>query len=631
MSNLRIDVTANVNGAVDGLEQVRRATQRTDQAVKRATGGMKGLQGSVSSSQVAFRKFAMGGAQQAGYQIGDFAVQVANGTSKMQAFGQQAPQLLQIFGPVGAVVGAAVAIFAAFAVVIQKTKDAAKDAEVEIISFGAAVGRLEKINTISIAENLSEPARVAMSEYSGLLELMREVAQEQRTAALSKFAEEAAPAAGIAELQKSLDEISRIRREIYDQGRRAGDPLYDQALKQQREIIADLTVERSTREIILSIQGKTRDEAARSLSAARDALEQSGLMTAELRAQLHAFAEQNGLLEAAAAKAEDLTDAAEEGADATASAAKAAGTLKEQMSFAASQARAFATAISAAPAGLQAMKNQTAIIQTEIGAIKAGYTEIGVSSAAYKKQRELELGVSKAKSKAEFIALATIINKDVEAFEARERAKEQLAGLRTSFVDFGSSGGAAVSKVTQKINKELSPEMERLKTIQDTVSSAFESGFMSMVDGTKSVKDAFKAMASDIIKELYRIFVVKKITGMISDFIGGFGSAAPTTSLRPVARSFAGGGYTGNGARAGGLDGKGGYMAMVHPKETVVDHTRGGGAGGITVVQNINVSTGVQQTVRTEIRTLMPQIAEAAKSAVADAKLRGGSYGRSFA
>jgi uncharacterized phage protein gp47/JayE len=51
----------------------------------------------------------------------------------------------------------------------------------------------------------------------------------------------------------------------------------------------------------------------------------------------------------------------------------------------------------------------------------------------------------------------------------------------------------------------------------------------------------------------------------------------------------------------------------------------------VVVNQTINVSTGVQQTVRTEIKTLMPQIANAAKAAVADAKLRGGSYGRSFA
>ena len=35
---------------------------------------------------------------------------------------------------------------------------------------------------------------------------------------------------------------------------------------------------------------------------------------------------------------------------------------------------------------------------------------------------------------------------------------------------------------------------------------------------------------------------------------------------------FEGGGYTGTGPRAGGLDGRGGFMAMVHPDETVIDH-----------------------------------------------------------
>jgi phage-related minor tail protein len=46
------------------------------------------------------------------------------------------------------------------------------------------------------------------------------------------------------------------------------------------------------------------------------------------------------------------------------------------------------------------------------------------------------------------------------------------------------------------------------------------------------------------------------------------------------------------------------------------------GGGGVTVVQNINVSTGVQQTVRAEIKSLMPQIADSAKAAVFDAQRR---------
>lgn len=38
--------------------------------------------------------------------------------------------------------------------------------------------------------------------------------------------------------------------------------------------------------------------------------------------------------------------------------------------------------------------------------------------------------------------------------------------------------------------------------------------------------------------------------------------------------SFDGGGYTGSGPRTGGVDGKGGFPAILHPNETVIDHTR---------------------------------------------------------
>jgi len=52
--------------------------------------------------------------------------------------------------------------------------------------------------------------------------------------------------------------------------------------------------------------------------------------------------------------------------------------------------------------------------------------------------------------------------------------------------------------------------------------------------------------------------------------------------------------------------------------------------GGVTVNQTINLSTGVQQTVRTEVMQMLPQIAEASKSAVLDARRRGGSFAKAF-
>ena len=42
------------------------------------------------------------------------------------------------------------------------------------------------------------------------------------------------------------------------------------------------------------------------------------------------------------------------------------------------------------------------------------------------------------------------------------------------------------------------------------------------------------------------------------------------------------------GARAGGVDGRGGFPAILHPNETVVDHTKGGGMGGGVTTAEIN-------------------------------------------
>ena len=82
-----------------------------------------------------------------------------------------------------------------------------------------------------------------------------------------------------------------------------------------------------------------------------------------------------------------------------------------------------------------------------------------------------------------------------------------------------------------------------------------------------------------MIEQLLRIaiqeLIIKRITGAASSFFSAF--------------SFDGGGFTGSGARVGGMDGKGGFPAMLHPNETVVDHTKGQSMGGATV--NFNIST----------------------------------------
>jgi hypothetical protein len=196
------------------------------------------------------------------------------------------------------------------------------------------------------------------------------------------------------------------------------------------------------------------------------------------------------------------------------------------------------------------------------------------------------------------------------------------------------STAASVQEVNTKL-AEMSPlltqlgfDADKLQSIANVVENSMENAFMGIVDGTMSAKDAFRSMAADIIRELYRVLVVQQLVGQFKGGGGGIlGAIADATG------------------HASGGSIQAGQPAVVgeHGRELFVPSSAGrvlsvpqakaavGGGSNVTIVQNINVSTGVQQTVRAEIKSLMPQIADSAKAAVLDAKRRGGSYGGAFA
>ena len=87
-----------------------------------------------------------------------------------------------------------------------------------------------------------------------------------------------------------------------------------------------------------------------------------------------------------------------------------------------------------------------------------------------------------------------------------------------------------------------------------------------------------------------------------------------------VARSYDGGGYTGDGPRSGGLDGKGGFLAMVHPNETVVDHEAfADAAAAMTSASQAFAESGQAMTMATATRSANSQ-AKAESSAMQTAE-----------
>jgi len=151
-----------------------------------------------------------------------------------------------------------------------------------------------------------------------------------------------------------------------------------------------------------------------------------------------------------------------------------------------------------------------------------------------------------------------------------------------------------------------------------------EDGLVGLVQGTKSASDAFRDMASSIINDMIRMVIQRQITAPLAGALNNVIAAAFGGASAPPIPSAIGGSV--QSGRTHLVGERGPELFIPSASGSIVPNNAMGG-GGITVVQNINVSTGVQQTVRAEIMTLMPQISNAAKSAVAEARLRGGSFG----
>ena len=168
------------------------------------------------------------------------------------------------------------------------------------------------------------------------------------------------------------------------------------------------------------------------------------------------------------------------------------------------------------------------------------------------------------------------------------------------------------------------------KDTNDLMSNAFLDAFKSaedaLVDFVQTGKLNFKDLVNSLIADLARIQIRETIMNPLSSFIQGL--FAPSGGGGDVDTNI-GGGFTGMGARAGGIDGKGGFLSILHPNETVIDHQQGQ-SGGVVINQSLNFATGVQDTVRNEVLQMLPDIAETSKNAVAEAMQRGGSFRRTM-
>ncbi len=676
---------------VGQLDRVAGATDKVNKRHAESTSATKRLGGAYRSQRAAMQNFS--------FQIQDIAVQLSMGQNAALVFAQQFPQLVSGFGFVGAAAGAVVAVLAGVGMAITgvsgnsrtltqrltESSEAMNDfsAAMEstrqpITDFGGliseqAVARLERFQNIT-----REIAKADLiNELFGNISFDTRGIVEKGLTSLTSSSFLAPPA-----LKKYSDATVVALRAMGDQ--------FGFSEEQANDFIVLLGRFRDSRKAedaaaLLNFIGENADDTAKELE------EVSGVMnilrgfineTTQSKQKLLAQTEKDvaaaereaqAYLESTNAlfkynnelkRIADLEKSDLEKGPADTLRRKALDEYAESLR---SSEEARARAEKDAERQAQQRLRREAQITNSLNKLESDYWSF-IGKIRNDKAREEEI----ARQKAEQADANTMFSMLQRAQRARQENDKYIESLQAQGRAYEESINPALryQRTIDELNIALTKDLDehtynllaeqakssyeaamlaadeygqKVKQLQDRITTGFENSFASFIKGTQSAEDAFRSFASTIIDELIRITIRENISGALS---GLFGSVAggllglASSSDPQVTTSSGMFDFPRKGLAAGGpvASGKSYLVGEEGPEifkpavsGTIIPNDRMGGGEGITVNQTIQISTGVAQTVRAEIMNLMPAITQATKQAVADSKQRGGQFGRVFA
>lgn len=179
-----------------------------------------------------------------------------------------------------------------------------------------------------------------------------------------------------------------------------------------------------------------------------------------------------------------------------------------------------------------------------------------------------------------------------------------------------NTGGAVAS--LKPLDLGIDTTIEKVATLADSIGGPLTNAISGFVDAIMSGENPLESFVSSLA-DIGKALLNQGIQGLVSSLLGGvnlggmFGGGGSFVGAGFGSYgSFDGGGFTGYGPRSGGMDGNGGQLAMLHPNETVLDHTKGQGGGGLTMNFNITGSAqdaaAIANLVRVEARSMYKQL-----------------------
>jgi hypothetical protein len=493
----RNDAAAAVNSFNSGLDRVRSTTSKM---IPTQSGFNKGL----SENRRAI--------QQVGFQLSDFAIQIAGGQNAMLAFTQQGGQVLQFFGPFGAIAGALLAIFGSLAIAFVKT---GQSLTAMIPAFGQVSGEIQWLVTAfgRVFEVAKQGFEILLSNLDVVVIAISLLAGQVMGAwIISTFTVTGALVALRAVLVTLLPYalilgvailIERFMRLIEVTGGWA------QALQRLSAFASEVfrSMSESANGMYYYVEGVARSIQVAFLSAFSGVVDAWNAAMGAITSGYNQFASVVGA---------DLISW-------TAGQFDAAGAI-------ASQTREAARSMDASAMWFE---DSVATISGAWGSLTAGMGE--------------------------------------------NPFKFDFGGAGAGEGGTGGTGGATGGgSPADAIAEEARRIKEIFEDISSSISKSLLTGFKAVLNGTSNLK-TFALDALNSILDKAQDLLLSPIFDMIGGYVANSMVGLFGAPVYP-SPSFAGGGHTGNAARSGGLDGKGGFSAILHPRERVVDETMASGS-----------------------------------------------------
>lgn len=622
--------------------------------------------------------------QQGGYQLQDFVVQVQGGTSALTAFSQQGSQFAGIFGPAGAIVGAGIAIGSVLAQLgiayLNNSEKADEAAEAQEALKQSLDSTLE-----SLRANKVEWEELRSSMFSGetaFVDSMSAAAEDlaQAQAELSSMSEAVTAGSGLVGsilLNKALKEREEVQERV-NQAQERYNEFVRLAAEETARFADDQANDLSNRLNLLEIERQfgedsiqLRDEQFR---IAREAYEleltQKDVTEETLQVLLEMFDAEESLTR----EIEKQKDTAEanlrlmqsivesiEGIDFT-NAIAGAETFGNKLLVAAQNAAAAMNAVvmsnlTSAPDGrvYSGRGSSTGAGTTESERFLMSQGGINVSDdrriaeslkpqssrssgggsgggGGSSRDRLAELNAELAQRR----ELLSVFGAERDFLEAIHEVEKSLGDDRSKYS--GEQIEILANQIIQldqleeaqkKAEQALKDRQKEQESIIKGMTDSFSTSYNSIVDGTMTVKEAFRSMAADVITQLHNILITQKLVGSfdaasgvgsgLAGFLGGFfadGAAFSGGNVVP----FATGGVVSSATAFPMSGGRTGVMGEAGP-EAIMPLTRGpdgslgvkaqGGSGGSVTNITINAQgaqVGVAEQIEQKLRQVAPQI-----------------------